>query len=142
MSKKPQVIDLTSDSESDQSSGWENYFPPMASSSKQSKSAKELLFYEDVQAQSSHAVALSSSDEDDDKTKALGKKLATSLSQALSSAITGLKNLPMPEKAATRPKPPNQVLCVPSPQWLAMQTQQRDHKTKKDNKGKGKRSKE
>lgn len=139
MSKKPQTIDLTSDSESDQS-GWENYFPPMTSSSKQSKSAKELLFFEDVQAQSSHAVVSSSSNENDKETEALGKKLATSLSQALSSAITGLKNLPMPERAASRPKPPNQVLCVPSPKWLAMQTQQRDHKTKKDKKGK--RSKE
>ena len=104
MSKKPQTIDLTSDSESDQS-GWENYFPPMASSSKQSKSAKELLFYEDVQAQSSHAVVSRSSD-DDDETKALGRTLSTALSQAMESAIAGLKNLPVSDKAASRPKPP------------------------------------
>ena len=141
MSKKPQPIDLTSDSESDQS-GWENYFPPMASSSKQSKPAKELLFYEDVQAQSSHAVVSSSSVEDDDETYAMGKKLSTALSQALESAITGLKNLPVPDKAASRPKPPKQVLGLPNPKWLAMQTQQGDHKTKKNSKGKGKRSME
>ena len=143
MSKKPDIIDLTSDSESDQS-GWANYFPPMASSSKQSKPSKELLFYEDVQAQSSHAVVSSSSDEDEDdetydKTYTLAEELPNALSQALESAIAGLKKIPMPEKAAPRPKPAKQVLCLPSPKWLAMQTSQKVHKTKNDIKGKGKR---
>ena len=143
MSKKPDYVDLSSDSESDQS-GWANYFPPMASSSKQSKTSKKLLFYEDVQAQSSHAAESSSSEEEDDdeiydKTYGLADELPKALSQALESAIAGLKALPVPEKAAPRPKPPKQVLCLPSPNWLAMQTPQRAHKTKNDNKGKGKR---
>ena len=142
MSKKPEIIDLSSDSESDHS-GWMSYFPPKASSS------KELIFYEEAQALTPLAVGTplqeNNDEEDDDddeiydKTYQLAEELPKALSQALESAISGLKRIPSPEKAAPRPKPAKQVLCLPSPKWLAMQTSQKVHKTKHDYKGKGKK---
>ena len=143
MSKKPEIIELSSDSESDQG-GWLSYFPPKASSS-----SKELIFYEEAQALTPLAVGTPLQENDDqeeddddeiyDKTYQLAEELPNALSQALASAISGLKAIPVPEKAAPRPKPPKQVLCLPSPKWLAMQTSQKVHKTKHDYKGKGKR---
>ena len=136
MSKKPEIIELSSDSESDQG-GWASYFPPKASSSR-----KEPIFYEEAQGLTPSADdEQEEEDEDDiyDKTYQLAEELPNALSQALASAISGLKALPLPEKAAPKPKPPKQVLCLPSPKWLAMQTSQKVHKTKHDYTGKGKR---
>ena len=59
MSKKPEFIELSSDSEYDQG-GWFSYFPPKASSS-----SKELIFYEEAQALTPLAVGTPLQDNDD-----------------------------------------------------------------------------
>ena len=113
MSKQPIIIDLTSDSSSDSSdsssSGWNAYFSHAATSSsnKQRKIIFKLptpspspppsppsclQFYEDVE----HF-------DEDDETYSVPKR-----------------KIPM-ERPERLPKPPMQVLGLPSPRWLALQ---------------------
>ena len=117
MSKQPVIIDLTSDSSSDSSdsssSGWNAYFPHAATSS--SKKQRKIVFklptpspspppsppaslefYEDVE----------HTDEDDE------------------TFIVPKRKVPM-ERPERLPKPPMQVLGLPSPRWLALQGQGR-----------------
>ena len=117
MSKQPIIIDLTSDSSSDSSdsssSGWNAYFPHAAtSSSKKNRRINfklptpspspppsppaSLEFYEDVV----------NTDEDDE------------------TFMEPKRKLPM-ERPERLPKPPTQVLVLPSPRWLALQGQGR-----------------
>ena len=114
MSKRPIIIDLTSDSSSDSSSsGWNAYFPHAATSS--SKKQRKIIFklptpspspppsppaslefYEDVE----------HTDEDDE-------------------TFTEPKRKMLLERPERLPKPPMQVLGLPSPRWLALQFQSR-----------------
>ena len=132
MSKQPIIIDLTSDSSSDSSdsssSGWNAYFPHAATSS--SKKNRKIVFklptpspspppsppaslefYEDVV----------HTDEDDETFNVPKRKL------------------PM-ERPERLPKPPMQVLGLPSPRWLALQGQGRAApRSKPKYQGKGKK---
>ena len=129
MSKKPDFIDLSSDSESDQS-GWINYFPLNASS------FKELIFYEDAQALNPLAIGFLDKEESPD----LASQLPNALSTALGSALSSMNKVPMREKTAKRPKPAKQIMGLPCPKWLAMQNQAKgSHKAKSSYKGKVKK---
>ena len=93
---------LMSSDSSSKASGWESYFPPCASSSSSKKSIKKTA----TPAPSLEFYSISS---DDDETYTLSKELPKALSQALNSAISNLKKIPVPEKPARLPKPPKQV---------------------------------
>ena len=134
MSKLPTIIDLSSDSSSDSSSsslsGWNAYFPHAASSSSRRprkiifklptpspspppSPPASLQFYEDVE----HS-------DEDDKTYSVSKRR-------------------VPKETPERlPKPPMQVLGLPSPRWFALQSQGQGRaapRTKTKNQGKGKK---
>ena len=130
MSKQPVIIDLSSDSSSDSSdsslSGWNAYFPHVASSS--SRRPRKIIFklptpspsppppaslqfYEDVE----HS-------DEDDETFSVSKRRV------------------LKERPERLPKPPMQVLGLPSPRWLALQGQGRAApRSKPKSQGKGKK---
>ena len=83
----------------------------------------------------------SSSSDDDDETYTLSKEFPKALTQALGSALSNMKKIPVPEKPARLPKPPKQVLGLACPRmWSTFENQRKSaQKAKHNYKGKGKK---
>ena len=119
-------------------SGWAYYFPPCATSFSSRKPKKKIA------TPTPPSLEFYSSSSDDDETYTLSKELAKALTQALGSALSNMKKIPIPEKTVLPTKPSKQVLGLPCPRkWNGMQEQPRGvHKTMPGYKGKGKEAME
>ena len=136
MSKQPIVIDLTSDSSSssssdssDSSSGWNTYFTQGASSS--SRRPRKIVFKLPTPSPSPPPSPPASFEFYEDV-------VHTDEEDESFSVSTRRSPLERPERL---PKPPKQVLGLPSPRWLALQNQSQGRaaprsKTKSQGKGK------
>ena len=135
MSKQPIIIELTSDSSSssssdssDSSSGWNAYFPQGASSS--SRRPRKIVFKLPTPSPSPPPSPPSSFEFYEDVVHSEEEDETFTVS-------TRRSPLEKPERA---PKPPKQVLGLPSPKWLALQNQGRAApRTKTKSQGKGKK---
>ena len=144
MSNHPDIINISSDSSSSESeeSGWTNYLPPCVSSSSSKKPKRKIETAEssdDLPTPPSYVFYSSSSY--DDETYTLSKELPKALTQALESALSNMKKIPVPEKPARLSKPPKQVLGLDSPRmWSTFDNQRKSaQKAKHNYKGKGKK---
>ena len=133
MSKQPVIIDLTSDSSSDSSdsssSGWNAYFPRGASSL--SRRPRKIVFKLPTPSPSPPPSPPASFEFYEDV-------VHTDEEDETFSVSTRRSPLERPERL---PKPPKQVLGLPSPRWLALQNQNQGRaaprsKTKSQGKGK------
>ena len=129
MSKLPNIIYISSDSsssdefyfsEDSDSSGpiWEDYFPQTA------PNTRKLEFMKPAEGTSTRAPSLefyssSSSSDDDDESYDLSKELPKALTTTLTTAMSNLKKMQVPEKPARLPKPQKQVLFLPCPKLQA-----------------------
>ena len=139
MSKKPKIIEISSDSSSSSSSeaGWAHYFPSRASTSS-SKPQKRKNKPPSPPREPSPPSSFEYKDSSDEE-YTLEKKLPKALSAALQTTMSNLKKLPVLENPSRRPKPPKQILGLASPRWITMQQQaKQDHKVNPSDKGIGK----
>lgn len=154
MSSKPDIIDISSDSSSDESasSRWANHFPPCAPTSltkKQRKKVEKPIASDELltppPASSLELPSYAPSFYSDDKEPlALAMSLPKELQKDFEKAVTSMRKIPVPESTLPHPKPAKQVLGLPCPKmWDAMPDQARCfHKTMPGYKGKGKHAME
>jgi hypothetical protein len=150
MNSKPDIIDISSDSSST-SSGWNNYFPPNASTSvtkKSKKKVEEPISFDDLPTPPPYVFDSSSSElpsyvpsfhSNDKEPLPLAMTLPRELEKAFEMAITSIRRIPVPENTLPRPIPAKQVLGLPNKHVWNEINERGVHKIMPDIKGKGKR---